>query len=248
MRKKGCRVFDHQVAVWSLKKLLHHQEKTTIVGTQSIIRSGRTAALLWLALEEIAQAKGSVYITPTRAILADLTGIERLPTISHALTVLHNAGWIEARVIPKFENGVRTASFLSIVLRKQTVKLKLSKPTKPHTLTSESANRKPASQKPVDMVERVLKRFSQYSGAESIVKAVVRTEKSEDGRSFVIWLLQGSSPHVFGLATSMASRLGDLLQEEFELLDPPSVEFRRAIPLAATGAVGQEQIATGVKS
>lgn len=72
------------------------------------------APIVWVALLEMRHARGSPVVTPTRGRLAKATGIDRLKTISTALTALEHAGWIERCHVPKFKGGMQTATVLRI--------------------------------------------------------------------------------------------------------------------------------------
>jgi hypothetical protein len=78
----------------------------------------RSAGIVWVALVELAESRGGSYVTPTRAQLCELTGIDRERTISEALSALEFAGWIRREHIPVSSQGKRTATLLRIALRK----------------------------------------------------------------------------------------------------------------------------------
>jgi hypothetical protein len=78
-----------------------------------IWRTHRAALYVYCALESSSK---SAVTTPTRAALAKLTGISRLKTISAALTVLEQAGWIERVHVPVVSAGQR-ATLLRVILK-----------------------------------------------------------------------------------------------------------------------------------
>ena len=82
-----------------------------------LYRECRAAAVVWLALSEIANEAGSNHVTPTREVLSKMTGIRRLQTISAALTALSKAFWAVIEHIPVVENGEQVGSVLRIKLR-----------------------------------------------------------------------------------------------------------------------------------
>jgi hypothetical protein len=95
------------------------RRRPRIASLSQLHASCRSAATVWLALLELAMLKGgSPVVTPTRKILAKITGIERLPTISAALTALEEAGWIDRVHVPKMVGGVRTATLLRVILHR----------------------------------------------------------------------------------------------------------------------------------
>lgn len=65
-----------------------------------VIAECRIAPAVWMALCDMADERGSIVVTPTRELLSKVTGIRRLPTLSRALTVLHNAGWLIRTLVP----------------------------------------------------------------------------------------------------------------------------------------------------
>jgi hypothetical protein len=67
----------------------------------------------------LAAERRSCVVTPTRPALAELTGIRRLPTISHGLTVLERAGWIDRAHVPIYCGNRQTATCLRIILRRR---------------------------------------------------------------------------------------------------------------------------------
>lgn len=83
-----------------------------------LVRRFRSAPAVWLALLDLADARGSKIVTPTRPELAEATGIARMKTISAALTALECAGWIERVHVPVRDGGQVTALLLRIVLRR----------------------------------------------------------------------------------------------------------------------------------
>lgn len=85
----------------------------------NVFRRCRAAVAVWFALLEMRHARGSPVVTPTRGRLAKATGIDRLKTISTALTALEHAGWIERCHVPKFEGGMQTATTLRIVVNER---------------------------------------------------------------------------------------------------------------------------------
>lgn len=76
----------------------------------------RQAPAVYLALEDMALARESRMVTPSRDKLAEATGIDRGQTISTALTALHNAGWIRRKLIPKTEGGKRVATWINVTV------------------------------------------------------------------------------------------------------------------------------------
>ena len=83
-------------------------------------RACHSAPVVWLALQELADARGSARVTPTRAELCKLTGIRKPDTVSKALTALRKAAWIEIDHVPVSKAGKRTATLLRVVLRRDT--------------------------------------------------------------------------------------------------------------------------------
>ncbi len=81
-----------------------------------VVSKRPSAAAVWLALCDMATARGSPVVTPTRAHLREMTGRNE-KTISAALTTLEEAGWIERFHVPVNNAGKRTATLLRIVLR-----------------------------------------------------------------------------------------------------------------------------------
>ena len=82
-------------------------------------QAGPSAAVVWLALCELAVACGSPVATPTRPQLREMTGAA-VKTISTALTVLEKAGWIERVHVPVTVGGKRRATLLRVILRRKT--------------------------------------------------------------------------------------------------------------------------------
>jgi len=75
--------------------------------------------VVWLALTDLADARGSAVVTPTRGQLAALTGIRRHKSISQVLTTLEKAGWIDRMHVPVIVGGKRAATLLRIILRRR---------------------------------------------------------------------------------------------------------------------------------
>jgi hypothetical protein len=71
---------------------------------------------VWLALSEIANEGGSNHITPTREVLSKMTGIQRLQTVSDALTALSQARWAKIEHVPVTENHRQVGTVLEIKL------------------------------------------------------------------------------------------------------------------------------------
>ena len=81
-----------------------------------VVSKRPSAAAVWLALCDMATARGSPVVTPTRAQLHKMTGKNK-KTVSAALTTLEEAGWIERFHVPVSKAGKRSATLLRIVLR-----------------------------------------------------------------------------------------------------------------------------------
>jgi hypothetical protein len=79
---------------WSVRKLTNDGRNTK-------------TCLVWMVLRDLAAKRGNRFITPTHALISELTGINRCSTISAALTALHNAGWIQCKIFKK-EGGKGT--------------------------------------------------------------------------------------------------------------------------------------------
>ena len=62
--------------------------------TKDLYRANRIGCLLYYVLYERAEALGVEELTISRQEIADMIGIHRLATISHALTALAKASWI----------------------------------------------------------------------------------------------------------------------------------------------------------
>lgn len=76
-----------------------------------------SAVQVWQALCALADERGSPVVTPTRAVLAAMAGIN-VQTVSDALTSLEAAGWIDRAHVPRM-NGGKRATLLRIVLRRR---------------------------------------------------------------------------------------------------------------------------------
>jgi len=64
----------------------HAAQATTTVGRLAqVYRSCPAAPAVWLALQDLAEQRGSLVVTPTRAHLMKLTGIRSAETVSRAL-------------------------------------------------------------------------------------------------------------------------------------------------------------------
>ena len=80
--------------------------------TQAQVWTACPAAVgVFMALRELAD--GRPVCTPTRAVLAERSGVKRLATISRALTVLVDAGWILRQLVP-VEGGGQRVTLLRI--------------------------------------------------------------------------------------------------------------------------------------
>lgn len=76
-----------------------------------------SAAAVYLALLDLAAERRTSLLTPTRKLLASMTGIKKHQTISQALTTLTRAGWIDLNHIPSSNRGQRT-TLLRLILRR----------------------------------------------------------------------------------------------------------------------------------
>jgi hypothetical protein len=83
-----------------------------------LVRTCRSAPAVWVALCDMADARGSTIVTPTRLDIAEATGIARVATISAALSALECCGWLERCHVPVDDAGCRRATLLRIVLRR----------------------------------------------------------------------------------------------------------------------------------
>ena len=81
-----------------------------------VTKACRSAPIVWLALLDLSEFRGSPVITPTREELSKLSGIPRVKTISRALTILEQAGWIARIHVPISVRNVRQATLLRITL------------------------------------------------------------------------------------------------------------------------------------
>lgn len=81
-----------------------------------VTKACRSAPAIWMALEQMSVERGSPVITPTRKELSELSGIPRVKTISRALTVLEDGGWISRAYVPISKGNVRCATLLRITL------------------------------------------------------------------------------------------------------------------------------------
>ncbi|MFH0983387.1 MAG: helix-turn-helix domain-containing protein [Planctomycetota bacterium] len=84
-----------------------------------VYRASHAAPVVWLALLDLADKRGTPVVTPTREGLAKATGIDRHKSISRALTALEQAGWIDRRHVPVGKGGRQVATLLRIVLRRR---------------------------------------------------------------------------------------------------------------------------------
>ena len=84
-----------------------------------VARACRSAPVVWLALNNLADARRSAVVTPTRANIADAGGLRSAKTVSAALTILEAAGWIERVHVPVTIGGKRAATLLRIMLRRR---------------------------------------------------------------------------------------------------------------------------------
>jgi hypothetical protein len=82
----------------------------------AVFRTTPMALAVWCALCELADARRSSVVTPTRAKLARAIGIDRQKSVSAALTLLERAGWIERVHVPVTSGGIQRATLLRIVL------------------------------------------------------------------------------------------------------------------------------------
>lgn len=79
------------------------------------------AAIVWLALCELAVEQGSSRVATSRNRLAEHTGIHRAPTLSRALSALEAGGWIHRiHSRKRRENGSGFATLLQVILIKAT--------------------------------------------------------------------------------------------------------------------------------
>jgi len=83
-----------------------------------VVRECRSAAAVWLSLEDMAHERGSVVVTPTREAIAVAASLKKHDTVSEALSALEAAGWIERRHVPVFKGGRQVAVVLRIALRR----------------------------------------------------------------------------------------------------------------------------------
>lgn len=83
-----------------------------------VCRECRSAPAVWLALEDMASERGSLLVTPTRKQIAVMSGVNKLATISRALTTLEQAEWIVREHVPVHDGRVQTATLLRITLRR----------------------------------------------------------------------------------------------------------------------------------
>lgn len=81
-----------------------------------VYKQTRAAIVVWHGLRDLTDAAESRLITPTRADIAEVTGIERLNTISTALSTLHRANWILCEHEPVVEGGKQVATVMRITL------------------------------------------------------------------------------------------------------------------------------------
>ncbi|MFA7279139.1 MAG: hypothetical protein WC100_03495 [Sterolibacterium sp.] len=79
--------------------------KKQIDEIETVTTTARLAPAVWLALQQIANERGSPTVTPTRAQLVKLSGVNRVATISDCLSVLELAGWIDRKLMPVNNNG-----------------------------------------------------------------------------------------------------------------------------------------------
>lgn len=76
----------------------------------------KAALPVWYALHDLANESGTNTVTPTRAKLAQMTGIRRLPTITDALRALSQGKWLRIEHIPVVENRKQVGTVLKIKL------------------------------------------------------------------------------------------------------------------------------------
>jgi hypothetical protein len=126
-----------------------------------LVRECRSAPAVWIALSDLADAHGSVSVTPTRDELACATGLSRLRTISTGLTALERGGWIDRVHVPVCVGGRQTATCLRIVLRRMGRK---STPTKPSAVWVENRPHAKGRKSTQDF-------FSEEEGAASRARA-----------------------------------------------------------------------------
>ena len=86
-----------------------------------VTKECRSAPVVWVALLDLSEFRGSPVVTPTREELSKLSGIPRVKTISRALTILEQAGWIARVHVPVSVRNVRQATLLRITLRRTRV-------------------------------------------------------------------------------------------------------------------------------
>ena len=87
-----------------------------------VTKACRSAPVVWLALEQFGIDRSSPTITKGRNEIAEVSGIRDVKSISKALGVLSEAGWINRTLVPKFKCGKRSATWLRITLRRKTQK------------------------------------------------------------------------------------------------------------------------------
>src|SRR5947208_1392932 len=76
----------------------------------------RSAVAVWAALCDMTDAHETSHLTPTRAQLSNLSGVRDEDTVSKALGVLAEAGWITKETRPVTEGGKITAKVYSITI------------------------------------------------------------------------------------------------------------------------------------
>ena len=94
-----------------------------------VTKACRSAPVVWVALLDLSESRGSPVITPTRNELSRLSGISRVKTVSKSLSVLEEAGWIGRVHVPVVVGNMRQATLLRINLCRRGRKT-------PHTVTS----------------------------------------------------------------------------------------------------------------
>lgn len=82
-----------------------------------VVKGRLSAAAVWIALNDLAEEKGSSVVTPTRKDLSTRTGVSE-KYISKALTRLEEAGWIDRHHVPVQHDGQRTATLLRVTIRR----------------------------------------------------------------------------------------------------------------------------------
>ncbi len=81
-----------------------------------VFKARPSAVAVWQAMCDLADERRSPVVTPTRARIAAMTGINE-QTVSDALTTLDEAGWIGRVHVPRLDGGKRV-TLLRIVLHR----------------------------------------------------------------------------------------------------------------------------------